>query len=168
MLHRNHECCNNIAMNKHQEQRANKEVALKRPAGEQAHAGDAAEELRVSFAKIKIEAYNRTRAARQAVIDCELDHSQMTEACVRDLGFSLETGGGEKRRTLTLLLGAPEEPHTFRVTFLIVAEAKHDIVLNEAAADELHESSRGTNYPVFAVPGKMVEHFALQQVGGMQ
>lgn len=145
-------------MGKDQEQ-TTEDMAL-----QQDHSGVVADDLQVSFALIKIETSSAKRVVRRAVIDYGLGESQMTQAGVMELGFSLETTGGKRRRRIKLLLGAPGEPHSFRVTFMIVAEADHDIMLDGAAADSLHESSRGTNYPVFAVPGVIVRLFPIHSL----
>lgn len=148
-------------MDRGQEQ-TTEDNALLHESGQQPEADVPEDGLQVSFVQIQIERHHGPRVGKRAVVYCDLDESQMTEACVRELGFSLQTRAGQNRRRLRLLLGAPGEPHLFKVTFKIVAEADHDISLNEAASDKLHESSRGANYTVFAVPGVRILPLALQ------
>lgn len=147
--------CIPIAMEKDQEQITNNEVGSQGQGEQQGRAEVAAEDSQVSatLKKIVIETYNDSMVDEAATIDRRLGQSQMTEAGVRRLGYSLENGRGERERSLTLLLSAPGKHHLHSVTFSIVAEATHDIVLNGKAADTLLESSRGENFPVFAVPG---------------
>ena len=81
-------------------------------------------------------------------------NSQITEACVKDLGFPLTEDSGRRKRSLILKFSLKGFPATRREEFLIIAQGEHEIFLGSDACDWLQKVMVPGSYPVFTGTGK--------------
>ena len=81
------------------------------------------------------------------------EHSEITEACVQGLGFSLFDLNGEKRKSLRLQWRPKNRPKTLEDDFFIVPRADHEIVFGMDAFDKWQHTTNPGVYPCFMNKG---------------
>jgi hypothetical protein len=103
---------------------------------------DSKAELDPRLSEIVIERKSGKPATKFAKKDWQrLDRSEITEACVQDLGFSITEQNGEKRKSLRLICGPVNCPRTFEEDFFILPTGDYEIFLGIHACDILHRAS---------------------------
>ncbi|KIX99991.1 uncharacterized protein Z520_04629 [Fonsecaea multimorphosa CBS 102226] len=75
--------------------------------------------------------------------------SEITEACVQDLGFSIIDANGEKKKSLRLRWAPQASLKTMVDEFFIVPQGDHEIVLGQEACDKWYYASNPGVYPCF-------------------
>ncbi|EXJ76437.1 uncharacterized protein A1O5_00945 [Cladophialophora psammophila CBS 110553] len=100
--------------------------------------------------EIVVERENQDPVTKLAKKDWQTrEHSEITEACVESLGFSLYDQNGEKRKSLRLVWGPIERAKSLDDDFLIVPTGDHEIVLGLEAFDRWHSACNPGSYPGF-------------------
>jgi len=107
-----------------------------------------------SLCEIVIERENAKPTTKFAKRDWQnQQHSEITEACVQDLGFSTVEENGEKKKSIRLRWRPKKHARSLVDDFFIIPDGDHEIVLGLDAYDKWFQATNPGVYPCLMKKG---------------